>query len=475
MRQVPAAMTEVAATEMAAGWQATHRGLSELDLRFREAARDSPELLDRAQFRLLGESSEGSKLLRFPVQPWPTFIGAEKLAEIRRVSIEVCRLLRGVPERIFKHDWVKLAEFYRLPSPALAEILFAPPTGADTALARGDLIETAAGFQCIEFNFSPSLAGWDSTIITNLQLAAPPTARFMAAEGVKPAFTDTLLEMFRHVIEDLRGKGVAGAGGLTIALLPDRKETAVIAGQLEYLNRELRRTLAAMGLDARGRVVGCLPEQLVFQGGRLLLGAQQIDGVLELGTTPTPPHIYRPFKAGLIGLYNGPMDAILSDKRNLALLSRHAATAGYSPEEQAFIAAHVPWTRLVAPGVIDWEGKTHPLSDLLAAEQPRFVLKKAGGHGGSGVVLGKFAAPERWREALATALREGDWVVQETLESLPYLYQSGDYGCSIHDVIWGPFVFGNRYGGVVLRMQPAAAGGPVNLTLHATEGIVLEV
>ncbi|HXO42675.1 MAG TPA: hypothetical protein VN999_14575, partial [Thermoanaerobaculia bacterium] len=179
MRQVPAAMTEVAATEMAAGWQATHRGLSELDLRFREAARDSPELLDRAQFRLLGESSEGSKLLRFPVQPWPTFIGAEKLAEIRRVSIEVCRLLRGVPERIFKHDWVKLAEFYRLPSPALAEILFAPPTGADTALARGDLIETAAGFQCIEFNFSPSLAGWDSTIITNLQLAAPPTARFM--------------------------------------------------------------------------------------------------------------------------------------------------------------------------------------------------------------------------------------------------------------------------------------------------------
>src|SRR6202035_2793349 len=126
-RQVAVAVTEVAATEMAAGWQATHRGLSELDLRFREAAKDSPELLDRARFRLLqegnegSEGSEGSKLLRFPVQPWPTFVGAEKLAEIRRVSIEVCRLLRGVPERIFKHDPVKLAEFYRLPSPAIAE------------------------------------------------------------------------------------------------------------------------------------------------------------------------------------------------------------------------------------------------------------------------------------------------------------------------------------------------------------------
>jgi len=116
-----------------------------------------------------------------------------------------------------------------------------------------------------------------------------------------------------------------------------------------------------------------------------------------------------------------------------------------------------------------------PLAELLAAEPARFVLKKGAGYGGAGVVLGTFASPERWRDALATALREGDWVVQETLESLPYLYQSGDYGCSIHDVIWGPFVFGQRYGGVVLRMQPAAAGGPVNLTLHATEGIVLEV
>jgi hypothetical protein len=65
--------------------------------------------------------------------------------------------------------------------------------------------------------------------------------------------------------------------------------------------------------------------------------------------------------------------------------------------------------------------------------------------------------------------------VQEIAESLPYLYQSGDYGCSIHDMVWGPFVFGERYGGVVLRMQPAAAGGPVNLNLSASEGIVLEV
>jgi hypothetical protein len=103
------------------------------------------------------------------------------------------------------------------------------------------------------------------------------------------------------------------------------------------------------------------------------------------------------------------------------------------------------------------------------------VLKDADAFGGAGVVLGRFASAEEWRRTLDRALAEGDWVVQEILEFLPYLYQSGEYGCSIHDVIWGPFVFGDRYGGVVLRMQPKAAGGAVNLSLSATEGIVLEV
>jgi Arc/MetJ family transcription regulator len=104
-----------------------------------------------------------------------------------------------------------------------------------------------------------------------------------------------------------------------------------------------------------------------------------------------------------LGCTTAPWTRSSPDKRSLALLSLQASTAGYSPEEQAFIAADVPWTRLVAPGAIDWEGKTQPLAELLTAEQPRFVLKKAGGHGGSGVVLGRFVAPERWREALAPA------------------------------------------------------------------------
>ena len=69
----------------------------------------------------------------------------------------------------------------------------------------------------------------------------------------------------------------------------------------------------------------------------------------------------------------------------------------------------------------------------------------------------------------------GDWVVQEYIQSRPYLFQAGRYGCSPHDVVWGPFVFGSTYAGTILRVQPKSIDGIVNLSRGATEGILLEL
>ena len=79
-------------------WRATHGENSDLDLRFRESALQSPELLDRGKFIALEQNKE---LLRYRLQPWLTFLGPEKLAEFKGASEGICRLLRNVPERIF--------------------------------------------------------------------------------------------------------------------------------------------------------------------------------------------------------------------------------------------------------------------------------------------------------------------------------------------------------------------------------------
>jgi hypothetical protein len=455
-------------------WRETHRRLSAVDLRFREIAHASPELLDRRSFELLDRKNE---ILRYRPQSWPTFLGAGKLAELQRAALAVNRLLRTVPERVFRNNLAGpagLAEFYGLP-PRIAEVLFLPPTGADTLMSRGDFIETASGFKCIEYNFAAHLGGWDTTIITGLQLAVPAVARFLAAEGIQVSFTDTMVAIFRHVVEDARRKRILQGGACTVAFVVEPEQSANLARILDYLNSELRRTLEVMGLDLAGRVVSCSYEQLTVSGSSALLGDRRIDALVELSGPPAPPRIYLLFRGGRVGLHNAPVSPLLDNKRTLALLSQHAGSGAYDAEEQAVIAAHVPWTRLVAPGPVEYRGETHRLADLLTAHPEWFVLKDAASWAGKGVFLGRSAPPEQWRATVAEALAGGHWIVQELQESLPYLYQSGAYGCAVHDVIWGPFVFGDRYGGTVLRMQPQGMGGPVNAALSASEGIVLEV
>src|SRR5687767_13371676 len=100
----------------AAQWRFTHGNLSAQDLKFREMAQNSPEFLDRTQFRVLDENH---RLLHYRLQSWPTFVGREKLAELKRVGIDVSRMLRSIPERIFHNDPEKLADFYGLGSPSI--------------------------------------------------------------------------------------------------------------------------------------------------------------------------------------------------------------------------------------------------------------------------------------------------------------------------------------------------------------------
>lgn len=457
-------------------WQTTHRGLSIEDLCYREIASRSPEMLDRASF---GALSRNRELLRYRIQPWLTFIGREKLAEFKRVSLEMFELLVGLPQRVFGNDMTKLAEFYDLGSPVIAEIVFSPPTGASMLVSRGDFIDTEDGFKCIEFNFTPNLGGWETSILVGMHRDVPATAAVLEELGVEISYTDTMKLLFLHLIADADRRGASRKGELTLAfVVGDNDPIEVIATGpvVSHLNQELARTLAeAKREDLRGRVVACRPRDLIELPEGLSCGKQVIHAVLEFYEGQTQPHIYRAFKSGQISLLNGPMDPILSSKRNVALLSQLGESDIFDAKERAFIAQHVPWTRLVTPDKVEFAGETIPLRDLLFARQTSFVLKEAASFGGKGVVLGRFVAAEEWRTVVDRALANGRWVVQEHQESLPYLYQSGDRGCSVHDVIWGPFVFGGSYAGGILRMQPKADQGAVNLSLHATEGLILEV
>jgi hypothetical protein len=456
--------------------RAVHHGLSPQDLQFREAAADDPDFLSRATFHKL-VADKG--FIAGTLQPWLTFVGREKMAELRRVSVGLAGLLRSVPERVLGNDPVKVHDYYGLETPETLGLFLSRPNGAESAIGRGDLIDTAGGFRCLEFNFTPNLGGWETSEIARLHLAIPATARYLREQGITPAFTSTGEELFAHLIRSAQARGHCPDGELNVAL--------VVPGAgfepspaLDVLRRDFRQACRESSGDLNGELMPCRFSELTAVRNYLFLRKSRIHAVVEFSDEPTAPAAYRSFKAEKLTLLNGPIRAVLSSKLNLALLSESEASGIYGDEEKDFIRRHVPWTRKVTRGDTDFRGDRVALQDLLSSRREDLVLKEATSSGGEGVAIGLHTSQARWDEMARRALnardaREGGWVVQERIESLPYLYQSGDHGCVSHDLIWGPFVFGQRYGGVILRMQPKSVQGAVNSALGATSGIVFEV
>jgi len=139
-------------------------------------------------------------------------------------------------------------------------------------------------------------------------------------------------------------------------------------------------------------------------------------------------------------LLNGPA-AHIETKANFALLSRAlvepalAGRAALTDAEMAAVQQYVPWTRLLQPGPgVDPDGVRVPdLVARVAAQAPRFVLKRAWDYGGKTVFIGSHAHEagfaERARAAFGAALdwpavvaaaavdgRGGGFVVQERVE-----------------------------------------------------------
>ena len=454
--------------------RAAHENLSTISWHFVEhACADRSGHLSKAeQLHLLPEWLRQSS---FALQQWPTFIGAGKLREIRRATEDVTRLIKSIPERIFDNNPERIASFYRFPNPQLAALILEPPNGIRGALARCDFIAAEAGFKCLEVNMGAFLGGWESPFWAEVYHHDPVVAGFLAGRRISPTFHDTLRSFFVHLIADAR-EMVDLRREVNIALLVSAK-TPLWAYPSGYFNDVYAKILAQQPGGLSGRVIFCLsPDDLVTRQAQLYHREQRIHSVVEYTPEWTSERIYRCFKAGSLRLYNGPLRPILGDKRNLALLSTHADSDRFGDAEREIIRAHIPWTREVKGGATSHAGETVSLPEFLLARRETLVLKAASGSRGEEVQVGRYTQPEVWERLVRTALENGGWVVQERVESRPYLYLNGQGELRVHDVVWGLFCLGASYGGGFLRMLPKGIGdGVINSARGATEGFIFEV
>lgn len=450
--------------------EAAHRDLSRHNLAFLKWVETHPECLRRSSFAHL-EGME--KLGGYPMQSWPTLISRDRLSRLAELNVELCRLVKTVPTRVFDNDPAKLASFYGLEEEhaRISAVALGNEEWVGAALGRSDFFHTAAGFRCLEFNVASNLGGWQSSYWAKSLLETPAIARFVEDARIHPECVPVLWTLvsylLRRALHKFRSKEINIGFVYT-----GRKELA--EAFLAVADERYRLLLDRLG-GFEGALIPCTEPELIERGGQLHVGDSRLHVLLDVMGASIGLDALRCWLRGTLQLYNGPLAPIFSDKRNLALLSELAESELFDDAETEVIQATVPWTRRVVDVPIRPDAAPPPSRELLLRERRSLVLKPGGGRAGEDVHLGTLTAREDWQRVVDRAFAEGNWVVQEHLESLPHLYQHGEVGCAPHDVVWSFFVFGDAYGGCDLRMAPKSAPGVVNAARGALVGAVFEV
>lgn len=438
--------------------------------RFLELALRQPEFLDPANFVLLGQKDG---VLRHPMQGWPFFIGRDQVAALGRAAVQIARIAASIPKRVFALDADRMAEFYRLPRElvGLTVSLMARHDPTHGAIGRGDFILTPSGLKCCEANMAGNLGGSELGDWTERYLREPLVRRFMAQEGLTGSYTDPPRILFHHLLDEAGARGLPEDGSLNAALLvsPSTPEWRA------HFARIWDSVLVDRGGAVQGKLVVCGDHELLEQGGRLFYGDLRIDVVVDASFGNVARHVFVALQSGAVRAYNGPATPLLSDKLNLALASEMVDSGLFSDDERRVIRHHLPWTRRVEDGFTDFEGERVYLPDLLADQRERLLLKHSLSSQGSDVHAGAFTPPARWEELIRAALGEGIWIAQEFMPPtrLPFLLPGG--GAADHEVIWGLYIIGERYGGGFLRVQPAGLAGVINSARGALCTCIIEV
>jgi len=445
---------------------------SDLQDRFYDYARENPAVLEASNYVGLENNDPLHRL-----QPWPTFISAAVKEEFQRCSVGLFHLLRSLPARIFNNDPQKISDYFEIPIQlARLQLSNVSAVHLDNLLGRGDFLSSPTGLKCIEYNVSASLGGLQVPMWEALVHKTPVLTRFFSRENVGIRNRNMLRVLLEHIISAGGAEAEDTATAVNTLLVAVGVEDNSSNSDLAYLKHLYREVTAHMPGNLHGDIFMCDFKHLEITDGCVFYKGKKIHIMVELNNGIVSPEVLDVFKAGNIRLMNGPITALLSNKLNMALLSDPRYHDSFSASEIQLMEDCVPWSRKLVPGTTSFHGKQVGLAECVLQQREQMVLKPAIGYGGTGVYIGRFTSETQWRRLVDEALKSRNWLVQERCETVTGLYQAGDNGCQLHDLVWGFFVMGDSYAGAWARVMPAEnSKGVVNCHQGARISIIFEV
>jgi uncharacterized circularly permuted ATP-grasp superfamily protein len=174
----------------------------------------------------------------------------------------------------------------------------------------------------------------------------------------------------------------------------------------------------AMGIEAR--IVD--PREVEYRDGKLTAGDYHItliykrvliSELIERGGVDHP--VVRAVRERAVCMVNSFRCKILFKKASLAVLSDERNAAMFTPEQQAAIAKHIPWTRVMESRKVVIDGTEIDLVPWVSHNKDQLVLKPNDEYGGKGIVLGWTVDQRVWDKAIETALAS-PYVVQRKVK-----------------------------------------------------------
>ncbi|HXH69957.1 MAG TPA: hypothetical protein VNI60_06365, partial [Pyrinomonadaceae bacterium] len=129
----------------------------------------------------------------------------------------------------------------------------------------------------------------------------------------------------------------------------------------------------------------------------------------------------------------------------------------FNEAELNAINAHIPWTRKFRDEQTENKGERIDLVEWTRANKSKLVLKPNDDYGGHGIYIGWASPKEEWDAAIKVALADGDYLVQERVqtskEMFPMLDDAGNWQMIEQLVDLDPLLYNGKVGSAFTRLS----------------------
>lgn len=209
----------------------------------------------------------------------------------------------------------------------------------------------------------------------------------------------------------------------------------------------------------------CSPDELEFNGDRLTHNGTTVDIVYKrllvneyLPIMERDHALLDAYRAGSVCMVNSFRGKLVHKKAVFAVLTNERYKHLFSAAELSSITKHVPWTRMFREENTENQGTAIDLVDWTRKNSHKLVLKPNDDYGGHGIFIGWNSTPSEWDDAIAAALTDGDYLVQERVKTAKEFFpmitdDSGAWEMTEQLVDLDPLLFLGKVGSAFTRLS----------------------